>query len=221
MTSYLELYQQQLNNLPPSGYKIQLLKYGHSVLDSVIRKNILYLISDMSSSLCSNISESYSDIKSEYVNVSLNTDLGVTDELVYKTKLNTAKINSDIELAVSNINGIFLSYISIYDFKTYSMDILDVLKLPNKVILVGNTTIPNLPISNTNVNPKFIKSTCNGSLIFHSGLINHNEIYLIDLIDKPLSWNISKPLTVENNKFVHESYMRIKNKNSISKILIN
>lgn len=221
MISYLDLYQQQLNNLPTSGYKTQLLKYGHSVLDSIIRKNILYLISDMSGSISNEVSESYSDIKSEHLNIYLNTDLGVTEELVYKTKLDISKINSNIESFISNINGIFISYLSLYDFESSKMDILDVLKLSNKVIVVGNTTIPNLPVSNTNINPKFIKSTCDGSLIFHSNLIKHNEIYLIDVVDRPLDWNIIKPLTVSNNKYIHESYIKIKNKKSITKILIN
>ena len=222
MNEYIRKYQEQLEKLPSSGYKTQLQKYGNTVLDNIIRKSILFYISDIycnDTEPCDTLDTN--GIKSLALNIKIISDLGLRDELMYKNPIDIRDMNRSINLAISEMNSIFLSYISLYNYKEIEDSLPNVLNCSNKLLIVGNDTIPNLPISPHNVSPKFVKSTKYGNLIYHSQVVPLNKMFMIDLnSNKLLKWTLIKPLALEDTNYIHKSKIELLSMDLINLITI-
>lgn len=232
MKNFIKLFEQQFNDLPNSGYKTQLGKYGKEVLESIINKSILSLIAEIT------ITEQTPSFKYDEVGknrtvpvmITLSSDLGVLKELVYKMLPINAKTKEDsdlaIEKAVNIINNTFMNYVL--------SDCNISIELPKekifqkrentRILIIGNDLLGlDYPLSPTvdNTNLKFIGNSLESDLVFHSCYIPANTVYAIDLgADKLIEYSIKDALNVFNNKFIHGATMKVINPEIIRKYVV-
>ena len=232
MKNYIELFFNQLSELPASGYKTQLEKYGESVLRNIISNSIINYIADIK--ITKNIPsfklhEADLNIKTDKyipVRIKLSSDLEVLNELVYKQAPRMDKINEASLKASSIINNHFLNYIlsDINITVNLTKEAVFEKRENARLIIIGNDVLDlNYTIQPTidNDSLRFIGNTLEGDILFHSRRIPSRSIYTIDLVDeKPLIYHVKDSLTIFNNEFIHLGGMELVNPELLRKFTI-
>lgn len=228
MQDYISLFRTQLEELPNSGYKTQLIKHGEHVASGIFKKSIMSLIADIEfTDKDINYILTESDFRKHMLkplDLKLSDDLGVCEELIYRLNPNMAKINDATYKLAMTVNNSFMNYILLNRFKCLELHIEAVLnkKKNPRVLIVGNNTIDNLRVMPDSRDLKFVESNEQGDLIFHSANIPVNTIYSIDLPkqDKAITYVVKNPLTIINSEFRHIAGIQLKNPELITKYLV-
>lgn len=232
MQNYIELFFNQLSELPPSGYKTQLEKYGEAILRNIISNSVINHIATIKitkDTPAFKLHESDINIKTDKfipIRIKLSSDLEVLNELVYKQAPRMDKINEASAQASSIINNHFLNYILSDVGITVNLNKKAVFeKRENmRLIIIGNDVLDlNYPIQPTvdNTSLRFVGNTLEGDILFHSSRIPARDIYTIDLVDdKPLVYYIKDSLTIFKNEFIHTAGMELINPELLRKYTI-
>lgn len=230
MKEYIDLYNEQLEKLPDSGYKTQLVKHGEVVASEILKKSIMNIIANIEitdKDIKYTLPESdlmFKKVMIKPSTVKLSYDLGVCEELIYRLPPDASKVKKAIKKASSDINNHLLQYILVHDFNTIRLPLESILEKRNnlRVLLVGNVTIPNLGIKPDSTSLEYARSLENGDLIFHSYYIPVNTVYAIEVAsnDKAIDYLVKHPLSVINNEFVHVSGIRLAKPELITRYLI-
>ena len=232
MQNYIDLFFSQLSELPTSGYKTQLEKYGETVLTGIIDKSIISLIAEIritKKTPAFKLHEADINIRTDKflpLEIKLASDLEVLNELVYKQSPNMNKISDAVEKAALIINDNFMNYIlsdTGINVELSKKAIFEK-RANRRVIIIGNGV---LELSNTiqptidSTSLKFIGDTVEGDLLFHSSRIPSRSIYTVDLSEsKPVVYHVKDALTIINNKFIHTAGMELVNPEMLRRFTI-
>jgi len=232
MQNHIELFLKQLSELPPSGYKTQLEKYGEAVLRNIINNSIISLIAEIritENTPAFKLHEADINIKTTKfipIKIKLPCDLEVLNELIYKQAPRMEKINEASSKVSAIINNHFMNYIlsDINITVNLTKEAIFEKRENKRVIIIGNDVLDlNYPIQPTidNSSLRFIGDTLEGDLLFHSSRIPSRDIYTIDLTkDKPLVYHIKDSLTIFNNEFIHIAGLELVNPELLRKYTI-
>jgi len=232
MQNHIELFLKQLSELPPSGYKTQLEKYGEAVLRNIISNSIISLIAEIritENTPAFKLHEADINIKTNKyipIKIKLPCDLEVLNELVYKQVPRMDKINEASNKVSAIINNNFMNYIlsDINITVNLSKKAVFEKRENTRVIIIGNDVLDlNYPIQPTidNTSLRFIGDTLEGDLLFHSSRIPSRDIYTVDLVEeKPLIYHIKDSLTIFNNEFIHVAGLELINPELLRKYTI-
>jgi len=233
MHNYVELFLNQLSELPPSGYKTQLSKYGETIVKNIIGGSIIGLIANIEITTETpkfKLHESDLNIKTNKivpVRIKLPSDLEVLNELVYKQLPRLEKIQEATNKVILNINfhlmNCLLSDISVS--VPLSKELIFNKKSYSRIIIVGNDVLAldyHIQPITDNTDLKFIGNTKEGDLLYHSCRIPSRSVYTIDLKEnKPIRYSIKDSLTVYNNEYIHVAGVEIVNPDLIRRYTIS
>ena len=227
MKNYVDTFKKQLQELPESGYKNQLIKYGEDVAKDLVNKSIIKLIADIKIT-DKNIEYVVDELKENYtekirpVRIELSYDLGIYEELIYKNSEKTREnIEKSTKKACELINNNFMNFICNENVKELSLKKDIILSgTQSRIILVGNGVFgkdSHLKYAEDNKDLKFIGNH-GSSLVYHSMFIPPRTLYSIELNkEKLIEYVVKNPLTIFRNKYVHLSGIRMLNPDVITK----
>jgi hypothetical protein len=220
MTSYLDLFKEQLRVLPDSIHKKQLSKYGEIILSDIVDKSILGIISEINTTEEVGFSFHKADCTSSVnktlpVVSKLSYDLGIYEQFVLGKQVNLARLEESISDINMNINNNFVNLVNSEIIKTLSLTRDKILskKYLKRLLMVGNGVFGKEDIlkpEETSGDLKYLGKTKVGDVVFHSSCVPFRTIISIDLCDKKcLEYKMKSPLALVNNNFIHEGQMEI------------